>query len=361
MSLAKADLAVRFTAFKHSPPFLRRKVTNINVGAKNMYENNVSLLGKKIEQHAFIRNISQHLLPDGSFDYAGNLKLWDDACEDFEKLPLWDNRENCLRGGCDSAYLIYVPSDNPGADTILVAHGGGFGIRTGCEGANIAWEFHKRGYNTAILVYRILPNNNRYKSMADMQQAIRLLKQKREELCAGEKLILMGFSAGAMLAGNCATLPEYLIAEDGSVTRLGSSMEDEKLVKDNTPDLAVISYGAMSCVSFPLPFMSNADMSLFGESNKDKVFFATEKHISDKTCPMFIWQTLSDDGRHGMTLAKALQDAAVPYELHIFDGGVHGLALADGENDLAADVPHINRWVQLCDEWIQMMCQKNKE
>ena len=67
-----------------------------------------------------------------------------------------------------------------------------------------------------------------------------------------------------------------------------------------------------------------------------------------------IWQTLSDDGRHGLCLAKALQDAGVPYELHIFEGGVHGLGLADGENDLNANVPHIAEWGKLCTGWLDL-------
>ncbi len=55
-----------------------------------------------------------------------------------------------------------------------------------------------------------------------------------------------------------------------------------------------------------------------------------------------------------MNLAKELSDAKIPYELHIFEGGVHGLGLADGENDLGMDVPHITHWAMLCDEWMQM-------
>ena len=44
----------------------------------------------------------------------------------------------------------------------------------------------------------------------------------------------------------------------------------------------------------------------------------------------------------------------MPYELHIFEGGVHGLAMADGENDLEADVPHIHHWGRLCTEWLAL-------
>lgn len=55
----------------------------------------------------------------------------------------------------------------------------------------------------------------------------------------------------------------------------------------------------------------------FGDTPKDKFYLATEKNVRPDSPPFFIWQTLSDDGRHGLCLAKALQDAGVPYELHI--------------------------------------------
>ena len=44
--------------------------------------------------------------------------------------------------------------------------------------------------------------------------------------------------------------------------------------------------------------------------------------------------------------------AGVPFELHCFPEGVHGLALADGANDLSMDIPHVAHWAQLCAEWL---------
>ena len=120
-------------------------------------------------------------------------------------------------------------------------------------------------------------------------------------------------------------------------------------------DACVVGYGAMSSVSFPGPFMADPnEPDLFGFNAADRYYLATEKHITPQTPPFFIWQTLSDDGRHGLCLAKALQDAGVAYELHILEGGVHGLAMADGENDLAANVPHIRHWGELCCEWLTL-------
>ena len=116
------------------------------------YDDNIPLLKNRVETHAFIRNISKHRLPDGTLDVEGNLKLWSDGMQGFVKTPLWEKtpgwREDTHLQG--EPYLVFVPG-NSGSPTILIAHGGCFSWRTGCEGPNVAWYFHQAGYNTAIL------------------------------------------------------------------------------------------------------------------------------------------------------------------------------------------------------------------
>lgn len=158
----------------------------------------------------------------------------------------------------------------------------------------------------------------------------------------GDKLCVMGFSAGGMLSANCATH-----ADEG---RPESQDEIERFA--SRVDAAVIGYGAMSVVSFAKPFGMPASDPLMGENRRERYYLAPEKHVTCDTPPMFLWQTLSDDGRHSMCLAKALQDAEVPYELHIFQPGLHGLAMADGRNDLGMDLPHVAHWGELCAEWL---------
>lgn len=313
------------------------------------FQNNIYILKQLVKEHAFLIPVSQHKKSDGTINTEQFKQNWEEKMNAFEKINLWektpgfDDRDPLQR----EPYLIFIPTSNQEKPkgTILIAHGGGFTIRTGCEGPNIALYFHEKGYNTAILTYRLFPYS-RFDCIADMQRAIRILRYKKDELHITEKVIVMGFSAGGMLSANCATHFDY-----------GKTESEDPIQKQSSrPDAAVVGYGAITGISFPRPFMMPEDYAhdMHGMNMKERIYLAPEKHIDYDTPPFFIWQTLSDDGRFGMNLAKELSDAQIPYELHIFEGGIHGIGMADGENDLGMNVPHITHWGTLCDEWLQM-------
>jgi len=308
------------------------------------YSINRKVLTEVVAEKSIIRHVSKHRKPDGSMDIEGNLKLWNTVMNRFEKIMLWEN-------GCpgfderdpnqEEPYIVFVPA--PESDkkrgTIIVAHGGGFQTRTGCEGVHVADYFNNAGFAVAILSYRLLPYS-RHDSMADMQRAIRLLRSKKEELGISDKVAVMGFSAGGMLAGNCATHFDYGIEDSGDPVERFSSR----------PDAAVVCYGAFTTVSIPGGFFNNP---FTDKERAEKLYLAPEKNITTETPPFFIWQTNSDDPRLSMILARALTEAGVPFELHCFPDGVHGMALADGNNDLGMKIPHLMHWSELCAEWLE--------
>ena len=117
------------------------------------------------------------------------------------------------------------------------------------------------------------------------------------------------------------------------------------------PDAAVICYGAFAFTAFPSPFGMRA--TPFCSSREELYDMAPEANVTPDTPPCFIWQTNSDDPRHSFALGSALTAAGVEFELHCFPQGVHGLALADGDNDLGMNIPHVARWAELCAEWLE--------
>ncbi|GHV27750.1 hypothetical protein FACS18948_5640 [Clostridia bacterium] len=311
----------------------------------NRFTKNAAALAEAVKTDAFINPIAKHRKPDGSLDVEGNMTLWNTAVLAFERTQLWEGGAPGFTLDAplqEEPYMVFVPSaDNKPRGTIIVAHGGGFSWRTGCEGVNAAYYFHKRGFNTAILSYRLIPYT-RFDAIADMQRAIRILRAETTPWNLNGKIAAMGFSAGGMLSANCAThYDDGDASSDDRIERCGSKI-----------DAAVVAYGAFSTVSFPQPMFSRPD-PMFGATIEEQMYLAPEKNVTTKTPPMFIWQTMRDDGRHGMALAQALQEARVPYELHIFTQGEHGLAMADGNNDLGINLPHVAHWGELCAEWLQ--------
>lgn len=312
------------------------------------FSGNREILTDVIEERAAIRHVSKHRNPDGSMDVEGNLKLWNSVMERFERINLWEDgapgfdNSNPLHPE-PNIIFIPAPEDKLPSDCIVVAHGGGFSTRTGCEGFNVADFFNRQGFAVAILTYRLIPYS-RFDALADMQRAIRLIRSKKDELGITENIAVMGFSAGGMLAGNVATNFD-----------LGNPDSDDPIERFSCrPDAVVMAYGAFATMSFPSAFGGlrgpGSELTL-----EERFKLAVEKRITPDTPPFFIWQTMSDDGRHGLTTAKALQDVGVPYELHIFTAGVHGCALADGENDLDFADAHVARWGTLCAEWLESM------
>lgn len=183
--------------------------------------------------------------------------------------------------------------------------------------------------------------------MADMQRAIGLLRQWKEELGITSRMAVMGFSAGGMLSSNCAAHFD-----------LGNPEAEDPIERQSCrPDAAVLGYGAFAFAGlsggfFEDPF-GNTTRNPFVANREELYYFAPEGNITRQTPPFFIWQTNSDDPRHSFTLGQVLTTMGIPFEMHLFPQGVHGLALADGSNNLAMNIPHVSRWASLCAEWLR--------
>ena len=61
-----------------------------------------------------------------------------------------------------------------------------------------------------------------------------------------------------------------------------------------------------------------------------------------------------------MAFANGLRKHGIPFELHIYPDGPHGLSLADEETEVG-DMgcnPHISGWIDLCTEWLKIEFNK---
>jgi len=308
-----------------------------------MYENNYAELKKIYEENAVIWPRERQRDAEGKMNLAENMNIWNRAVARLESIPLW---ENGAPGFDDrdplqiQPNIVFVPGQGQTAPrgTIIVAHGGGFTCHAGHEGFHVALRFAEYGFNTAVLTYRLVPYSRR-DAMADMSRAIRLLRSRKDELGITDKIAVLGFSAGGMLSGNCAT----------HYDRGDPNAADPIERFSSRPDAAVLCYGAFATVAFPQGIMR----STFGDPDRaEKLFLAPEKNVTADTPPFFIWQTISDDPRNAFVLGQALTEAGVPFDLHCFETGHHGVGLADGHDDSGFADDHLKKWADLCASWL---------
>ena len=70
--------------------------------------------------------------------------------------------------------------------------------------------------------------------------------------------------------------------------------------------------------------------------------------------PSFVWHT-REDGlvpvEQSLNFCLALQDKNVPWELHVFDRGDHGLSVATESSFSRND--HAHAWLDLADSWLK--------
>ncbi len=85
-----------------------------------------------------------------------------------------------------------------------------------------------------------------------------------------------------------------------------------------------------------------------------------ECRVNETTPPAFLWHTFSDElvpVENSLLLASALRRAGVPFELHIFPDGIHGLSLANEltqtDGNPVQIVPAAAQWMDLCLVWLK--------
>jgi fused signal recognition particle receptor len=85
-----------------------------------------------------------------------NLNTWNDAVKRFEIMPLWPKGKTPNFDDRDPLQIepsiIFIPAQNTDKviGTIIVACGGGFSTRTGCEGFSVAKKFADEGHKVMI-------------------------------------------------------------------------------------------------------------------------------------------------------------------------------------------------------------------
>lgn len=229
---------------------------------------------------------------------------------------------------------------------VVVIPGGGYFFTSEREGEPIATQFSAAGFQTFVLWYSVAPHRHP-QPLADLARAICLIRENAAQWHVDpDRIAVIGFSAGGHLAASLGVhWDKPWLAEIPGITASGAR-----------PNALMLSYPVIT--SGPHAHRGSFE-NLLGEHTPVDLLqlVSLETQVGAHTPPTFLWHTVADDlvpVENSLLFAQALQEAGVPFELHLYPDGNHGLALANEETAwLGAGIdPHVATWMKLCTEWL---------
>ena len=271
----------------------------------------------------------------------------------YEKIFLKDVFDGI---NTDATLTTYVRSTSKAIEpdrkraSVLICPGGGYGMVSDRENEPIALAFLSLGYNAFVLRYSTADmNEEKYPTqLLESSAALAYIRRNCEKYhVKSDSIAVCGFSAGGHMAAMLGTLWN----EDVVIERLGIEFGE------NRPDGMILAYPVITSGEFAHRGSFN---NLIGDPQSEKLLYklSLENSVGEHTPPAFIWHTLTDQSvpvENSLIFATAMKNANIPFELHIYPDGPHGLSLGARETiSTVADRfnPHVSSWIELCNKWI---------
>lgn len=223
---------------------------------------------------------------------------------------------------------------------MIVCPGGGYVRHADHEGEPVAQWLNRIGISAIVLHYRVAPH--RYpEALHDAQMTIQMTRHNQEKWNIDPNRVgIMGFSAGGHVAASAGI--DYK-NED-------KSAEEPIYHHSSRPDLMVLGYPVIT-MGMPLYVHEGSKLNLLGKQAGLSLVrkLSLEKQVTADTPPTFLWHTADDSSvpvENSMMFARSLGKYKIPYALHIFESGKHGLGLAK-------DHPAAKEWTKICETWLK--------
>ncbi len=255
-----------------------------------------------------------------------------------------------------SAYFISYIQDTSGEITnsysrpaVVVCPGGAYCFCSDREAEPVALEFMTRGFNAFVLRYSICEHAAYPNSLVDLSKTIRIIREHADEWhIKKDQIAVCGFSAGGHLVASLSTL-----WNDREVQEKAGCTENE-----NEPNGVMLIYPVISMGKYT--HEQSRDTLLQGYENVREEMIkklSCELNVGPHTPPAFIAHTYADNAvpvENALMFASAMAMANRPFEMHIFQEGYHGLALAN-QNTFCNDATlnqDFCKWVDLACSWL---------
>ncbi|CAM3731652.1 alpha/beta hydrolase [Erysipelothrix urinaevulpis] len=268
---------------------------------------------------------------------------------------------------------------------VIICPGGAYFYTSNREATPVANEFLVRGYTVFVLHYSTMSTKRMVEDGLDFEQskediesvinhsseqpsefpqplielglAMKYVHQHAKKYNVDpSRIVTCGFSAGA----NLITLLGSYWHQEWLQSAVETSGEILK------PAAQIVCYGYMDSIS--LGDFDSIDLDNMVEAMHRATFNKTEvsetelKKVSptllvdSKTPASFVWHTREDaliPVEQSLNFCLALQKHNVPWELHVFDKGAHGLSVATSASGVVND--HVHEWLNLFNTWFNTL------
>ncbi len=243
-----------------------------------------------------------------------------------EAFPLWAKATPGALGTDPVKDIPTLTPFFPAADkatgaSVVICPGGGYGGLASHEGRDYALWLNAHGIAGFVLKYRLGSAGYRHPAMMnDVNRAVRYVRANAGEWKLDAKRIgVMGSSAGGHLASTAVTHFDMGKADDADLIERASSR----------PDLGILCYPVISMGAHTHNGSKN---NLLGKEPSEELvkLLSNELQVTKSTPPCFVWHTWEDKGvkvENAMEFAAALQRNGVPFDLHVYQKGAHGIGL----------------------------------
>jgi len=259
----------------------------------------------------------------------------------IEKIPMSD------RGAYVTCYIQdYSPemplwTSRPG---VMVCPGGGYGMVSDREGEPVALRFLAEGFHAFVLTYSIGGNAAFPQPLIELSLAMAAVRERADEWkLNAAQICVAGFSAGGHLAASLGTLWNH--------DCIGGVVSENA----NRPDALILGYPVITVGDWT--HQNSINTARAGRNDIDHLL-ATDLNVGQHTPPCFLFHT-ADDGavpvQNSLLFANALTAHGIPYALHVYPKGIHGLSLAsvqtcNGWKNCVNE--SVATWQTLCVDWL---------
>jgi acetyl esterase/lipase len=260
-------------------------------------------------------------------------------------IPLWPNGAPGALGNSANdipTLTPYLPETNITGAAMVICPGGAYGFLAPHEGNDYALWLNQHGVTCFVLKYRLGSNGYHYPAeFQDVTRAMRWVRAQADDYKIDPRRVgIMGSSAGGHLA---ATLLTHFDFGD-------TNSADEIEQQSSRPDIGILCYAVITMGKLT---HQGSKENLLGKNPSPKLvkLLSNELQVTTNTPPCFLWTTFEDKTvpmENTMMFAEALRKNHVPFDLHVYEKGAHGMGLAD-----KPPFTHPHPWANDCLFWLK--------